>query len=152
MLQRMRNTVAGNTRKLVPDDDASQAPPPTIKPIDLGMPRPWRIALRIVQMQIQLVFDLAGTMVIGRAQPETNIYPDIDLGPFNAEELGVSRQHLTLKLEDDRVVVIDQKSVNGTKLNGERLKPHEPYPVRHGDELTIGTMAVKIELLTNPIA
>lgn len=144
--------MAGKTRKLVQDDDSILAPPPTIKPIDLGMPRPWRIALRIVQLQIQLVFDLAGTMVIGRAQPEANLYPDIDLGPFNAEEMGVSRQHLTIKLEDDRVVVEDQKSVNGTKLNGERLTPNQPYPVRHGDELTLGTLAVKVELLTNPIA
>jgi pSer/pThr/pTyr-binding forkhead associated (FHA) protein len=144
--------VAGNTRKLVQDDDnAKDAGPPTIKSIDLGMPRPWRISLRLVQLQIQVVFDLAGAMIVGRAQQETDTYPDIDLGPFNAEELGVSRQHLTIKLDGDRVVVTDNKSSNGTKLNGERLKPNETYPVRHGDELTLGTMALKVELLTNPI-
>jgi pSer/pThr/pTyr-binding forkhead associated (FHA) protein len=145
--------VVGNTRKLVPDDDTTAiAASPQIKPIDLGMPRPWRIALRLVQLQIQLVFDLAGAMVIGRSQPETNTYPDIDLSPFNAEELGVSRQHLTIRLDGDRVVVMDNRSSNGTKLNGERLKANEAYPIRHGDELTLGTMALKVELLTNPIA
>lgn len=144
--------MAGNTRKLVQDDDdTKEAASPQIKPIDLGMPRPWRIALRVVKLQIQLVFDLGGTMVIGRSQPESNIYADIDLSPFSAEELGVSRQHLTIKLDGDRVVVTDNKSSNGTKLNGERLKPNEAYPVRHGDELILGTMALKIELLTNPI-
>lgn len=148
----IKTAVAGNTRKLVQDDDnTKEAGSPQIKPIDLGMPRPWRIALRIVPMQIQLVFDLAGTMVIGRAQPETSTFPDIDLSPFNAEELGVSRQHLIIKLDGERVVVTDNKSSNGTKLNGERLKPNEAYPVRHGDELTLGTMALKVELLTNPI-
>jgi len=147
----VHTAVAGTTRKLVPDDASKDAPPPTIKPIDLGMPRPWRISLRLVQLQIQMVFDLAGAMVIGRSQPETNTYPDIDLGPFNAEELGVSRHHLTIKLDGDRVVVTDNKSSNGTKLNGERLKATESYPIRHGDELTLGTMALKVELLTNPI-
>jgi pSer/pThr/pTyr-binding forkhead associated (FHA) protein len=107
--------------------------------------------LRIVQLQIQIIFDLGGAMVIGRAQPETNTYPDIDLGPFNAEELGVSRQHLTINLDGNRVVIVDNQSSNGTKLNGERLRPNEAYPVRHGDELTMGTMALKVELLTNPV-
>ncbi len=147
----VRTTVVGNTRKLVQDDDTKEAGSPQIKAIDLGMPRPWRISLRLVQLQIQVVFDLAGSMIVGRAQPETDTFPDIDLGPFNAEELGVSRQHLTIKLDGDRVVVTDNKSSNGTKLNGERLKPSETYPVRHGDELTLGTMALKVELLTNPI-
>lgn len=152
MSKKAKVTVPGNTRKLVQDDDTKEAGAPQIKPIDLGMPRPWRIALRIVQLQIQLIFDLGGTMVIGRAQPETQTYPDIDLSPFNGEELGVSRQHLIIKLDGDRVVVSDNKSSNGTKLNGERLKPNEAYPIRHGDELTLGTMALKVELLTNPIA
>ncbi len=153
MGKKVKTAVPGNTRKLVQDDDdTKEAGSPQIKPIDLGMPRPWRIAVRVVQLQIQLVFDLGGSMVIGRAQPENQTYPDIDLGPFNAEELGVSRQHLTIKLDGDRVVVADNKSSNGTKLNGERLKPNEFYPIRHGDELTLGTMALKVELLTNPIA
>jgi pSer/pThr/pTyr-binding forkhead associated (FHA) protein len=143
--------VFGSTRKLVPDDDSAEAASPQIKPIDLGMPRPWRIALRIMQLQIQLIFNLEGSMVIGRAQPETSAYPDIDLGPFNAEELGVSRQHLTISLDGTRVVVVDNQSSNGTKLNGERLRPNEAYPIRLEDELTLGTMALKVELLTNPV-
>lgn len=141
--------MAADTRKLTKhetDTLASQE----ITVIDMGMPRPWRIALRIVQRENRVIFDLANAMVIGRQVPEMGFYPDIDLGPYNAEEMGVSRQHLTLKLDGERIVAQDNGSANGTLLNGERMKPRESYPIRDDDELTLGLMKVKVELLMNP--
>lgn len=142
--------MVGQTRKLGPDSTRTDTAVPAIKTIDLGMPRPWRIALRLNQIGVQMIFDLEGTVVVGRAHPESGFYPDIDLGAFQAEEQGVSREHLTLRLDSDRVVVVDNHSANGTKLNGEWLKPGELYPVRHGDQLVLGLMQIQIELLTNP--
>jgi pSer/pThr/pTyr-binding forkhead associated (FHA) protein len=142
--------MAGKTRKLNQSQTSVEVAVPEIKAIDLGMPRPWRIALRLVQLQIQMIFDLEGTMAVGRAHSETGYFPDIDLGAFGGSDQGVSREHLHIKLDGDRVVVVDNNSANGTRLNGQVLKPGEPYPVRHGDELQLGLMQLQIELLTNP--
>jgi pSer/pThr/pTyr-binding forkhead associated (FHA) protein len=141
--------VARNTRNLNLGDDSAVASQ-EIKAIDRGMPRPWRVGLRIVDKENRLIFDMDREMVVGRMDPEHEVYPDVDLGPYNADELGVSREHLQLKLDGDRIVASDNGSSNGTLLNRERMKPHEDYPIRDGDELQLGLMKVKIELLMNP--
>ena len=141
--------MSGDTRKLN-QDNAGELASQEITAIDMGMPRPWRIALRILQKENRLIFDMSGPMVIGRRVPEGNVFPDIDLGPYNAEELGVSRQHLTLMLDGNRIVAVDNGSANGTLLNQDRMVPHESYPIRDGDEITLGLMTVKVELLMNP--
>lgn len=142
--------MAGKTRKLDQYLTPTKIAVPEIKTIDLGMQRPWRIALRLVQFQMQLIFDLGGTMVVGRAHPDSAYYPDIDLGAFGGGDQGVSREHLFFKLDGERVVVVDNNSANGTRLNGQTLKPGEAYPVRNGDELKLGLMELQVELLTNP--
>ena len=142
--------MAGKTRKLSQSQTPAEMAIPEIKAIDLGMPRPWRIAIRLVQLQIQMIFDLESTMILGRAHPDSGFFPDIDLGAFGGGDQGVSREHLYLKLDGDRVVIVDNNSANGTRLNGQVLKAHEAYPVRNGDELQLGLMKLKVELLTNP--
>ena len=140
----------GETRKLNRDDEDTTVASQEITAIDMGMPRPWRIALHIIQSDNRVIFDMSGPRVIGRMVAESRVFPDIDLGPYNAEELGVSRQHLTLQLDGDRIVALDNESANGTRINGERLKPGEHYPIRDGDEIALGLMSLKIELLMNP--
>lgn len=140
----------GNTRNLNLDSDDSAVASQEIKAIDRGMPRPWKVGLRIVEKENRLIFDMDRPMVIGRMDPDHDVYPDVDLGPYNADELGVSREHLVLKLDGDRIVASDNGSSNGTLLNRDRMKPREDYPIRDGDELQLGLMQVKIELLMNP--
>jgi len=119
--------------------------------LDLGAMRPWRIALNIKQVDMQLIFDLSGQVLLGRRDPENNLLPNIDLSPFRAEELGVSRGHLTMSLEGNTVVVIDNHSMNATHLNGRFCEPGQPYTLRHGDELMLGMMTLQVELLVNPL-
>jgi pSer/pThr/pTyr-binding forkhead associated (FHA) protein len=147
---RRPSQVVGQTKELGGERRASEVAVPQIKPVDRGMPRPWRIALTLMDLQVQLVFDLTQTVLIGRAYPDSESVPDIDLTPFNAEDLGVSRQHMNLMLQDDRVVMVDLGSVNGSYLNGQRLEPEKSYPIRNGDEIELGMMKIKAELLMNP--
>src|SRR5215216_5575720 len=105
-----------STTRLVNDPAVSSAIPAPVEGIDLGMLRPWRIGLVIKRMQVKLIIDLISTLTIGRFDGDNNLLPDVDLRPFHAEELGVSRQHLFLKLEGDSVVVEDNGSSNGTML------------------------------------
>ena len=140
----------GETRNLNLDGMNEALASQEIKAIDRGMPRPWRVALRILQKENRVIFDMDRQMILGRMDPDEDVYPDIDLGPYQADELGVSRQHLLLKLDGDRIVATDNGSSNGTLINHERMKPREDYPVRDGDEIQLGLMKVKIELLMNP--
>lgn len=126
-------------------------PPQPVEMIDLGVIRPWRLALLIVADKVELILNLTGEVTLGRADPRNAIQPDIDLRPFRAEELGVSRQHLFLRLEGDSVAVIDNNSSNGTRLNGSRLEPGRSYPLQHGDHLAIGALDVQVQLLSNPL-
>lgn len=100
-----------------------------------------------MHVQVCQVFNLADLCVIGRAHGDE--LPDIDLQPFKADEMGVSRRHLTLGLEDDRVVAVDS-GYNGTWLNGEKMQPEQPYPIRHGDKFRLGMLQLQIEFLMNP--
>jgi hypothetical protein len=118
--------------------------------VTIGSLRPWRIALAIKHVPVRLVFDLAKPLVIGRFDVGSSV-PDIDLTPFDADELGVSRQHLLIKWEGESVVIIDNNSSNGTALNGKGVMPRLPYPVYHGDRLTLGALEMQIELLINPL-
>jgi hypothetical protein len=140
------------TRRLDEVQDGGEPPAPSkADGLDMGMLRPWRIALRIKQMHVQLIFDLVGSLLIGRTDPDDRVFPDIDLGPFRAGEAGVSREHLTMHLNGNTVVVVDRHSANGTKLNGRRLDPGQEYQIRHGDELMLGALAIQVELLINPL-
>ncbi|MNP39831.1 Glycogen accumulation regulator GarA [compost metagenome] len=49
---------------------------------------------------------------------------------------GISRIHGEIRREGELWVLTDLGSKNGTKLNGEPLKPHETYPLKNGDKIT----------------
>jgi pSer/pThr/pTyr-binding forkhead associated (FHA) protein len=50
----------------------------------------------------------------------------------------VSREHAAMSLRDGRWYVEDRGSLNGTFLNGTRMQPATPLPVRHADRIGIG--------------
>ncbi|MGB2178533.1 MAG: FHA domain-containing protein, partial [Hyphomonas sp.] len=62
---------------------------------------------------------------------------------FNHPE--VSRTHVRVKLEEDRVFVEDLDSTNGTKINGESLVPGEPRELKDGDELALGAIVMGVK-------
>lgn len=137
----------GETRKLNREQNPAPMAVPETRPHHRGI-RETRVALRILPIQVELVFNLQGEVVVGRAHPESGFYPDIDLTAFPDGDL-VSREHLFFKLDEGRLVAVDNNSANGTLLNGIRMMPQEAYPITHGDELTLGRMRMQVELLTN---
>ena len=50
----------------------------------------------------------------------------------------VSRYHISLALKDQQVVIEDLDSVNGTYVDGSRIKAHEPLVLRGGEEIQLG--------------
>jgi len=59
--------------------------------------------------------------------------------------------HASLKLIDEQVMITDLGSANGTRINGRQISAHIPYPIRHGDILTLGKFKIQI-LLRKPIS
>ena len=54
----------------------------------------------------------------------------------------VSREHAALSFRDGRWYVEDRGSFNGTFLNGTRVQPGTPLPLRHADRIGIGEETV----------
>ncbi|HEX7144419.1 MAG TPA: FHA domain-containing protein [Gaiellaceae bacterium] len=54
----------------------------------------------------------------------------------------VSREHASLTFRDGRWYVEDRGSFNGTFLNGTRVQPGTPLPLRHADRIGIGSETV----------
>jgi hypothetical protein len=55
------------------------------------------------------------------------------------ESAAVSREHARVVFADERWYVEDRGSFNGTYLNGTRVVPGTPLPLRHADRVSIGT-------------
>jgi hypothetical protein len=73
-------------------------------------------------------FELHERLTIGRG-PENDLVLD---------SKKISRDHAMLALRGDRWYLEDRGSFNGTYLNGNRLQPGAPLPLRHADRITVG--------------
>jgi pSer/pThr/pTyr-binding forkhead associated (FHA) protein len=82
--------------------------------------------------------------IIGRSDNKSSYTPDIDLTAYNALQKGLSRRHAALVRYKGMVHVLDLSSVNGTFLNGQRLSPETPYPIRTGDKLRLGNFNIQL--------
>ncbi|MCB9454284.1 MAG: FHA domain-containing protein [Anaerolineaceae bacterium] len=112
---------------------------------------PWVIVLRAPQMPEPLKIRLEDRITLGRIVEGDTLQPDIDLSVYGAEEFGVSRRHLAMHTEDNRLWITDLESGNGTFINGERLRPDEPRPLSHGDTLQIGRMRMETQVIVSPM-
>lgn len=105
------------------------------QPVPLG---PFRVVITLPNSDTFQVELGDGRHIIGR--PSKN-------GPEPAVRLDnrfVSREHATLVKEGDSLVIIDSHSVNGTRLNGQRLAAGQPYPLNEADRLEIEDFVLHI--------
>jgi hypothetical protein len=83
---------------------------------------------------------------LGRLSEGQPIMPDIDLTPYQAYASGVSRLHVVVKREANRIIIMDLGSSNGTYLNGRRLNPHAEETLNHGDVIALGKLKIQVLL------
>lgn len=75
---------------------------------------------------------------IGRSDPHSNIFPEVDLSKYDAETK-VSRRHARIRRQGDTYLIEDLGSVNGTWINDAvRLAPNQPRALESGDKLRLG--------------
>ena len=77
-------------------------------------------------------FELAGIVVLGR-DPSVGIVLD---------DQEVSRRHVSMSTEDDRIEVKDLDSMNGTWIAGERIEA--PSYVSEGDKVRVGNTVLQV--------
>lgn len=124
---------------------APQMPDRHTHPLDLDTPHKLRLILP--DMTAVLEVPLRSYMVVGRKHSLQDSQVDIDLSPFDAVKYGVSRYHAIISNINHRISVKDFNSTNGTLLNGFALAPMHAYRLRHGDELMLGQLCLKVHFV-----
>jgi pSer/pThr/pTyr-binding forkhead associated (FHA) protein len=85
-------------------------------------------------------------IIIGREDPVSHIFPEVDLTPFGGESGGVSRQHARINNEGGEWSITDLNSTNYTHVDGKRLEPNTALPVRDGVQIRFGRVATVFKL------
>ena len=108
---------------------------------------PLSIRLRIGDKKRELETPLNKAIHLGRLDPASDVFPEIDLSEDGGLEKGVSRRHARILKREGTVVVEDLGSINGTFINGKRLAPYLPEPLNTGDSLQIGRLLIDVQLV-----
>jgi serine/threonine-protein kinase len=83
-----------------------------------------------------------GEILIGRRDPMSNIFPEVDLSKYDPQTK-ISRRHARIWREGNTFLVEDLGSSNGTLLmpiihDSFRLTPRHPHALTNGDKIRVG--------------
>ena len=115
-------------------------PEPTVTPANS-----W-ISLHLMDSGKILPLASRNEFTLGRLSEGQPIMPDIDLSPYQAYASGVSRLHAVVKRQNQRVVLMDLGSANGTYVNGRRLTANVEQTLNHGDIVAFGKLKIQVLL------
>ncbi len=85
-------------------------------------------------------------VIVGREDPVSNVFPEIDLTDHGGDEGGVSRRHARIFVQGAQILVEDLNSTNYTHVNQQRLTPGHPHSLNDGDELRFGRVKLNFYL------
>lgn len=94
----------------------------------------------------------APKLFLGRRDAAIGVLPDLDLTEDAGAEHGVSRLHAMLLCEDDQLLIADLGSRNGTLVNGSRLVPGGVRTLRDGDQVVLGSLALRVQFAEDEAA
>ena len=86
------------------------------------------------------------SVLFGRNDRLAGLAVDIDLTSEDGQTRGVSRRHARVRFVNERYLIEDLESLNGTFLNRRRLVPFVPEVLRGGDELRFGSLSFTVIL------
>lgn len=144
------------TGEIKPQAQAAAAAPPEAP---AAQPSETPVAAAAVRAKVQIVrggrkgheFPLEdGNNLVGRWDPETGAFPEVDLDQDDPEAK-ISRKHALIRIENGKITVEDIGSLNGTYVNRQpRLMPGNPVELKSGDEIIIGKTFLK--LMVEPVS
>ena len=124
-----------------------------LSPISRDMPSPIaqvpaegpeRLVHAASGMEFQL--SIGPETTVGRRDPVTGIFPDVDLTPIDNQR-SVSRRHAKLYRRGAKFFLSEEiGTMNSTFLNGARLETGVPGEVHAGDELRFGVVVLRFQV------
>jgi len=96
---------------------------------------------RLIMQDKNIVIDVPDkrTVVVGRTY--RNNVVDLDLEPYEASKLGVSRNHARMTKQGDAWMLEDLGSLNGTFVNNVEVKEGNPVALKDGDAVRFSHMS-----------
>ena len=68
----------------------------------------------------------------------------VDLTPYGAFDLGVSRRHARVHRKGQGYELIDLESTNGTSVDATRLQPSQPYDLESGNVIWLARFPLRV--------
>jgi hypothetical protein len=100
-----------------------------------------QLVLKFEGKDISFVLDPYANL-IGRIDPQTRSYPNIDLTNYDVNSK-ISRRHAKIySMDGCNFWIEDLGSFNGTVLNGQRISPRQPHPIHDADQVMFGNILV----------
>lgn len=127
------------TTVAIPDRSIRFAPPESV--LRLARTQIGSLILVVVGHEQPIILTGSEQVTLGRYNPGETM-PSIDLTPYNADLLGVSRQHARIRRSENRYIIEDVGSTNGTWVNEIRLKPHQFYEIENGALIRLGQLGL----------
>ncbi|NTV62949.1 MAG: FHA domain-containing protein [Oscillochloris sp.] len=129
---------AASTPPAIPT--AAAPPPPPAPPA----PRP-HLVIADGGQTLNLPIDRA-EIIVGREDPVSNIFPEIDLTSFGGEAGGVSRQHAKIIHNNGQWKITDLNSTNFTRVDGVRLEPYVETMLHDGARIQFGRVVATFKM------
>ena len=85
-------------------------------------------------------------VIVGREDPVSGVFPEVDLTDHGGDEGGVSRRHARIFVQGTQVFVEDLNSTNYTYVNQQKLTPGQPHPLNSGDDVRFGRVKLTFYL------
>jgi hypothetical protein len=124
----------------------AQISPPPLPAVPVGAVADNWVTLHLLDTGEVLPLADHNEFTMGRSSEGQPVVPDIDLTPYDAYGMGVSRLHAVIRRGISDVVLMDLDSSNGTFINGKRLTPNEEWPLSNGDVVALGRLKIQILL------
>jgi hypothetical protein len=125
---------------------AIAAAPAPAEELPTPPPPPAGPRLVVAASGAEIPLPTAEQISIGREDPVSGVFPDVDLTPHGGEEGGVSRMHAHLVVEGDSYFLEDLDSTNFTFVNKQKLTPKMRQPLNDGDEIRCGRVALVLRI------
>ncbi len=122
-----------------------------VTPVEPAQPMPATPVMALPRLVVaasgaELPLPDKAEVIVGREDPVTGVFPDVDLTPHGGDEGGVSRRHLRIVKQGNQYLAEDLNSTNGTLLNRKRLTPGAAEALQDGDSLRVGRVQLVFKL------
>jgi pSer/pThr/pTyr-binding forkhead associated (FHA) protein len=103
------------------------------------------LALFLQNKEEPIIFRNFQELIIGR-MPENDSEAFLDLTQYSAYQLGVSRQHARITHIDNKYILEDMGSTNGTWVNSHRLESGETHALSINDVIDLGHFRITVSM------